>query len=167
MKSRKENNEKNKFRLNLLKKETLPYYQEFIEYFIKHLCEISYHYQPCKMENEEQRSFYILNYLLTHIIPFYDIWALTYNGKIVGFAVVLPGPDTSCLTYLYIDKKYRGRRLGLSTLKILENHYGKLHLYIEEERSKERIPFYKKAGFKVVDSKEEKGAKYLKLANWK
>jgi len=139
---------------------------KFIDYFVEHLCEISPQYLPCKKKNNELRKRLILNYFYVIILPSHDIWQLSYEGKIAGFAVVLRNTQSSCLTYLYVDKAYRGRGLGSSIIKVLKKHYGNLHLYVEEDRKEELVPFYEKVGFKVVDSELRSGVKYLKLTNW-
>jgi len=66
----------------------------------------------------------------------------------------------------FVSPKYRGKGLGTSFLKAIQEKYDKLYLNVFA-RNKEAIKLYKKLGFKIEKEYDEKGEPCYLMNNYK
>ncbi len=89
--------------------------------------------------------------------PFLEGYILEENGEIAGYGMLAKSFSTEfgkpCIWIedLYVKEKYRGKKLGSSFLKFVQDKYPQALLRLEAElENKIAIHTYKRAGFEVL-----------------
>ena len=90
-----------------------------------------------------------------------DTWYITDEGRFVGLAITINGPDRILLDYFAIDEQARNGGYGSQILKMLISHYAPKSLFGEIENviddgedlplRKRRKQFYLRNGLKEME----------------
>lgn len=62
-----------------------------------------------------------------------DIWYFEENGRFLGLAITINGPDTILIDYFAVCEKHRSRGHGQMMLKSLISHYSDFGVFLEIE----------------------------------
>ncbi len=104
---------------------------------VRRWCEIYKLYRNAFPRNE-RKPFHMI--LKMQIKGKTDVWYFEKDGKFVGLAITINGPDMILLDYLAIAENARGCGVGTKILRKLQKHYGNRGLLIEIETIQGNAP---------------------------
>lgn len=69
-----------------------------------------------------------------------DVWRVAEDGRFLGLAMTINGPDVILLDYFAMEPRSRGRGAGSAALGLLSEHYRDKGLFVEIESPYEDGP---------------------------